>query len=460
MPASDGFMNRNFSRIALDNCEIHINSGRYAWYGKSDWNSVNPTYNNCYCYSGKFLNGSAVASSGGTILNSLTIRRCVYVNSVELSVASPVVGEPLPTTASVINSSNNPYNIQVKNVFWNRVYSGSSFPLDEGYVCKLGETYSVSFGLYLNGQDVFFRNVTATVNGKAAPADAYTGLDLSVYYIFPQLANTYYNVWVGGMQVNDINKSDVLGDGGSVKYSETWGGHRLTLENANITNTGNPDYEFTGYGRGVYSNLSGLTIRVIGNNTIDSKGEGIYFTGNLSILGSSDNQGKLSVKGSYGIRPAKSSTSTTMTIGGVELTAEGTSGAGIGASTSFSSSSSYNCTMKVGIANTVVKAKGTSVSLGNLYDLVFEDGLDIVQPTGASFNGEDVIDANGNIIKGSWVIIKGESGISTGVALPLNDNGEMINDKAGSWYTLDGRKLNGQPTKKGVYIHNGKTVIR
>ena len=111
--------------------------------------------------------------------------------------------------------------------------------------------------------------------------------------------------------------------------------------------------------------------------------------------------------------------------------------------------------MKVGIANTVVKAKGTSVSLGNLNDLVFEDGLDIVQPTGASFNGQDVIDANGNIIKGSWVIIKGESGISTGVALPQ--------DKAQSqdaWYTLDGRKLNGQPTKKGVYIHNGKTVIR
>ena len=29
----------------------------------------------------------------------------------------------------------------------------------------------------------------------------------------------------------------------------------------------------------------------------------------------------------------------------------------------------------------------------------------------------------------------------------------------GNWYTIDGRRLNGQPTKKGVYIHHGKKVI-
>ena len=252
-----------------------------------------------------------------------------------------------------------------------------------------------------------------------------------------------YDLWVAGKQVRNSNQKDVLGDGGSVKYSEVFM-RRLTLENATITNVN---------GRGIDSNLASLTVTVKGNNTIESKEEGIYFTGNLSILGSSDNQGKLSVKGSYGICSARSSTATTMTIGGVELTSEGTNGAGIGGATSFSSN--YNCTMKVGIANTVVKAKGSSVSLGNLNNLVFEDGLKIMQPTGAYFNGEDVIDANGNIIKGSWVIIKGESGITTDVALPQ--------DKAQSqdaWYTLDGRKLNGQPTKKGVYIHNGKTVIR
>ena len=52
------------------------------------------------------------------------------------------------------------------------------------------------------------------------------------------------------------------------------------------------------------------------------------------------------------------------------------------------------------------------------------------------------------------------SGITTGEALPLNDNGEMINDKARvGWYSIDGRKLSGKPTAKGIYIHNGKKII-
>ena len=34
-------------------------------------------------------------------------------------------------------------------------------------------------------------------------------------------------------------------------------------------------------------------------------------------------------------------------------------------------------------------------------------------------------------------------------------------DKAdAAWYSLDGRKLEGQPTKKGVYIHNGRVVVK
>jgi hypothetical protein len=36
-----------------------------------------------------------------------------------------------------------------------------------------------------------------------------------------------------------------------------------------------------------------------------------------------------------------------------------------------------------------------------------------------------------------------------------------ITDKAdAAWYSLDGRKLEGKPTKKGVYIHNGRVVVK
>ncbi len=54
-------------------------------------------------------------------------------------------------------------------------------------------------------------------------------------------------------------------------------------------------------------------------------------------------------------------------------------------------------------------------------------------------------------------------GITTGIieALPQdNDQCSMFNVQCDEWFTIDGRKLNGKPTKKGVYIHNGKAVVR
>lgn len=44
-------------------------------------------------------------------------------------------------------------------------------------------------------------------------------------------------------------------------------------------------------------------------------------------------------------------------------------------------------------------------------------------------------------------------------ATGINDNGIMINDhEAGAWYTIDGLKLSGKPTRKGLYIHNNRVV--
>ena len=449
-----GFDGTKFGAVTLNNCHISISSSIAAWVGFED--SAKPVLENCHLVTGCFVGGGIRENSNpqSAFLKKIEIRRFQYIHQINVSVASPEIDKALASTATVSES-----NVQVESVNWFSIYNTNSYPLAQGYVAKLGETYSVAINLSaINTDDydyVFAADISAKINNKDAMVNTVM-VGKQITYTFPQLANTYYNVWVGGKQVNDYNRKDVLDDGGSVKYSENMGFHSLTLENANITNTGNPDYEFTCYGRGIYTTMPNLTIRVKGDNTIESKGEGIYFTGNLSILGITDNQGTLSVKGSYGIRPYRNSEEKTLTIGGVDLTAEGTSGAGIGASASFSSGN-YNCTMKVGSAQTVVKAKGTSVSLGNLYDLVFEDGLDIVQPTGAVFNTTKhaVCDANGNIIKGSWVIIKGESGITTDVALPQDKT-----QSQDAWYTLDGRKLNGQPTKKGVYIHNGKTVIR
>ena len=40
------------------------------------------------------------------------------------------------------------------------------------------------------------------------------------------------------------------------------------------------------------------------------------------------------------------------------------------------------------------------------------------------------------------------------------DNGKLtIDNEAGAWYTLDGRRLQGKPSANGVYINNGKKIV-
>ena len=39
----------------------------------------------------------------------------------------------------------------------------------------------------------------------------------------------------------------------------------------------------------------------------------------------------------------------------------------------------------------------------------------------------------------------------------MNVKRGTVNDD--SWYTVDGRKLNGMPTKKGIYVKNGRKVV-
>lgn len=435
-----------FSEITIDNSEISMKTGDgYAWRNKGTVTKVQ--FRRCYVKDGVFDYGyKGGIMSDGTLLSNATIKR--EVSNFNLTVNEPVAGGEVSNFCQV-----NGTGYVVTKCQWRKDSFGGD--LQEGTKFQLGSSYLVWITVNaMDGERISrIEDCIATINGKTAEITYKNDDYIKIRYAFPQLANTYYDVWVGGKQVNDYNQKDVLGDGGSVKYSKTLGFHSLTLENANITNTGNPDYEFTCYGRGIYTTMPNLTIRVKGDNTIESKGEGIYFTGNLSILGITDNLGKLSVKGSYGIRPTHNTEEKTLTIGGVDLTAEGTSGAGIGASSSFFSDN-YNCTMKVGSAKTVVKAKGTSVSLGNLKSLVFEDGLQIVQPSGAYFDGEDVRNTSG-IISNQWVVIRGNTSIATG--LEAIDNGELTIDSSLPLYNLQGQRVS-HPVKGQIYIQNGRKV--
>ena len=431
--------------LTFDHCKVSITTKGEAFYNNYN---AHIELKNCSLVEGTNTGTNIVDANGNDMTNVTIVRDRVLVDTLAYEVETPAVGKVLHNTAVATKDG---YSIAVAN--WLKVTDdNNSYLLEDGYVCQLGETYRIAIGADLL-EDYYFpadAPLKATVNSE--PAEIRHFSHTYAYYTFPQLANTYYDVWVGGKQVNDFNQKDVLGDGGSVKYSKTLGFHFLTLENANITNTGNPEFEFTGFGRGIYTTMPNLSIRVKGNNTIESNGEGIYFTGNLSILGTTDSQGTLSVKGSFGIRPYRNSEEKTLTIAGVELSAEGTSGAGIGAMTTYGGN--YDCTMKVGGTGTVVKAKGTSVSLGNLKDLVLEDGLMFVQPDGAYFDGEDVRDADGSRVVNKWVVIGSNTSVVTGI------NGATTSqpDASSPLYNLQGQRVS-QPVKGQIYIQNGKKVL-
>jgi hypothetical protein len=56
------------------------------------------------------------------------------------------------------------------------------------------------------------------------------------------------------------------------------------------------------------------------------------------------------------------------------------------------------------------------------------------------------------------VRLVGSNGEVTGIGEIDTKTGEMTFDSE-AWYTLDGVRLSGKPSKKGLYINNGKKVV-
>ena len=76
-------------------------------------------------------------------------------------------------------------------------------------------------------------------------------------------------------------------------------------------------------------------------------------------------------------------------------------------------------------------------------------------------------DAVTELVTGTPYIIKWDGGndivspVFSGVTIDATmhpyDSGEADGDSG--WYTIDGRRLNGKPTRSGVYINNGVKVV-
>ena len=134
-----------------------------------------------------------------------------------------------------------------------------------------------------------------------------------------------YELAVAGRQVTDANKDDILGDGGSVRFSLTGTNGTLTLSNAAITNVlGDYLSQVAGGVPGIVAaDLFTLTIVLEGSNVVKAvPNTGIYATWPLTITGG----GSLSLvpNEGFGIVACED-----LTIDGVTVSAGGSSGGGI-----------------------------------------------------------------------------------------------------------------------------------
>jgi hypothetical protein len=254
-----------------------------------------------------------------------------------------------------------------------------------------------------------------TVNGnKADFSNVTTERRAYMEYTFPELVDPRFNLWVGGVKVNKLNKDDVLGNR-IVSYDpET---KTLSLKSgASIHGQGRATDAATGYGAGIYSEVDGLTIDVAkgGVEVIGADDcHGIYLRGKTTIKG----EGTISGKGYIGVFMGSNSADLTVD-GNVMLQAEGTTSLGLGGYVrGFAGKIYYYTTLTIKGTSRVL-ANGVLKSIGDWKDLVLEDNHAITSPTGAVWNADKhaVCDASGNPIAGEWVLI------TTKIANPADVN--------------------------------------
>ena len=72
------------------------------------------------------------------------------------------------------------------------------------------------------------------------------------------------------------------------------------------------------------------------------------------------------------------------------------------------------------------------------------------------FRAHFYVKSDGGTAGARCFVMNFEEGTQTGIC---HTDFTDLTDHADAWYSLDGRKLDSQPTKKGVYIQNGKKVV-
>ncbi|MGN0206127.1 MAG: hypothetical protein ACI4BC_02685 [Muribaculaceae bacterium] len=281
----------------------------------------------------------------------------------------------------------------------------------------------------------------------------YDGNDISEY------TSQYYDenlpslgITVAGVQVNEKNKNDVLGDG-TVTYDNE--NYIITLNNAKIECS-------EGYVDGIVIERDKATIKLIGNNSISVTGNTIryepsYYGISLSIVGV-DDSAKLTMATTNEYACGISVYLSNVEIKNCDVVINGC-GEGIYAKSGLGETDG---TLTIDNAHLEINANRSAIS--GMYELVLGEGLFLLEPSGAVFvpttnpeaelgEGEeynfDNIQVDG-VVQRHVIIGKSSTGVEGIYATQYEANGAI--------YDIQGRRLE-HITQPGFYIVNGKKIL-
>ena len=234
---------------------------------------------------------------------------------------------------------------------------------------------------------------------------------------------TTYDLWIAGVQVTSANCSDlsVIPDvTGTVKYDPAT--KVLTLDGATIRKTNTS--------AAIKSSIDGLTIKVIGTNTLTTSKTTLYFEKPLTITGG-------------GVLNANSGTTCAIFANEINLTIDGCT---VNAKGIWGISGNNASSKTLTIKSSTVTAEGTEGSITNFAGITL-DGCTITEPEGAAFDASlKAIALNGQKVKSKVVIIPALSNMSRYITLTVKQYSAI--------------KLNFKAVANGTHVSivNGSTM--
>ena len=240
-----------------------------------------------------------------------------------------------------------------------------------------------------------------------------------------------YNLRIDGVQVTSVNNNNI--GGGSFSYDPS--ANKLTIKKSFSSSSSNDI---------INNAIPGLAIYIPTDVTLSSSEEVFIIKTSrpLRVTGS----GCLTLTGtnslSCGIDVSEGSA---MSITNANLVIQ--CGYGI-------QGSIFGTKESLVVTNSRVEISSVNGAIGYFGGGIYFEDCNITSPT--DWN----VDDNGSIITGysfaKDIVITRDSNISTDIDDSLRDS---VKGQRDGWYTIDGRKLNGMPAKKGMYIHNGKKGV-